>query len=128
MTKHQSHSPGLIKNKMRLLRLPRFAQRKSISTSRRLHRDSSISNGQRDSKDGTRARSLTARIIRPLHVRSPEHGARILAIGEPRSSLQSFPIKTCAESAKRLRRLVSSFCYRKFEASAPLIQKSYQTS
>src|SRR6266480_144819 len=124
MTRHQLHSPDHIKNKMPHSGLLRFAQRKSMSITQRLHTDSPLSIGLRVFKDGTNAPSSTARITPAPPGCSLKHGANYSALSALRSCLPSFPTKTCAVSAKRSRRLVSSFCYQKFAASALLIQKS----
>src|SRR5581483_49069 len=124
MTRRQLHWPDRTRSKMRLLRLPHFAQQASISTAQQSRADSPLSIGQRVFKDGTNAQSSTARITPPPCVRSHKHGAKISAISAPRSCLRSFLTKTCSVSVKRLHRLVSSSYCQKFEANAQLIQKS----
>src|SRR5258708_686697 len=101
MTRRQLHSPDRIKNKMRLLRLPRFAQQASISTAKHPRGASPLSIGQPVFKDGTNAQSWTEHITPPLHDWSPEHGVRFLGTGELLLFLQSLLTKTYEQSVKR---------------------------
>src|SRR5205823_14824646 len=89
MIRLRSPSRDRIKEKMQLLRLERFTQQRSMSTTRRLHEDLPLSIGLRASKDGINGQSLTARITPPLRVRLQKHGAKCLAPSAPRSYWQS---------------------------------------
>ena len=124
MTKHQSHSPALIKNKMRLLRLPRFAQRRSIST------DSAIAQGLASIEWPARFQRWDERTIidgahNPAAARTLVETWREM-FGDQRATLVLAVLsdKDLRGICEALAPIASSFFFRKFKANALLNQKS----
>src|SRR6188472_3776310 len=100
MARRQSHLADRIKRRMQLLQLPRFAQRRSISTAQQSLKALAVSNGQRVFNDGTNAQSSMERTTPLPCVRSQKHGEKCSATSAPLSCWRSFLTKTCAVSAK----------------------------
>src|SRR5207249_1624102 len=109
-----------------LLPLQQSALQRLILTPNPLPADLPVSTGLLGSRCGMSAQSLMVRIILLPHAYSPKHGAKFFAIRRPRWSSPFSRTKTCPGSAKRSRRSLIQFFFRKFAANAPLILRRWQ--
>src|SRR5438132_4299853 len=126
MTKRRSLSPGCIKSKMPLSRLPRCAPARLISTSPRLLADLRMSTGLPVSKGGISAPLLMVRTIQGLPVFLPKHGAKFLPISGPHSSWQFSPTKICVASVKPSHQSAIMSCCRRSAVNALLRRRIWQ--